>query len=193
MLNVGREFVVDIIPRVLTSLIRELDDRTARVLSLEFAERAIQVCAGALSIPERDSSLAYIAAARGLLEGTGTISELDNAHHAYFSERNQNTGLSDGLTWVAATAVKACCQRQMEDAGILIKVRYIPGLLSVAKAAQAVAGRCAAASDGKPKDSHASAAAQRARWLEAKWQLLYLIESVPFPGDRRSGNLVLQQ
>lgn len=172
-----------IIPRVLTGLIREVDDNTARRLALAFAEQALRTCADAVSQEEREISLAYVAAAKDFVEGRGTISNLRNAHHAYFSERNQHTRLSDEVSWVAAMAVAACCQRQMEEAGLVVKVRYMPGLLSVAKAAQTAAGRCAAASEGGRRDGDSSAVARRARWLEAKWQLLQLIESVPFAGE----------
>lgn len=176
-----------IIPRVLTSLIRELDDSTAQRLAVDFAERAFQICADALTTAQRDISLAYLAAARDLLEGKGSISNLSNAHHAYFSELDQDTRLSGDVTQIAAIAVRACCQRQMEDAGILIKVRYVPDLLSVAKAAQTVAGRCAGVNEGELKDGDDAGAARRARWAEAKWQLLHLIESVPFPGEDSQG------
>jgi predicted hotdog family 3-hydroxylacyl-ACP dehydratase len=172
-----------IIPTVLTGLIKEVDDRKAGQLGLAFAERSIQVCANMLSAEERHSSLSYLQAARNLVEGQGTISELAEAHRAYYSARNQHSGLSDDVTWVASIAVAASCQRQMEDAGILRKKRYMPGLLDVAKAAQAVAGRCATASEVHQEDGDGSGKARRARWLEAKWQLLFLIESVPFPGD----------
>jgi hypothetical protein len=136
-----------------------------------------------LSAAERDISLAYIAAARDLVEGRSNIVNLTNAHHAYFSEMHQSTRLSGDVTQVAAIAVKACCQRQMEDAGILAKVKYIPNLLSVAKRAQAAAGRCAAVSEDDHNDADDSAIAREARWLEAKWQLLHLIESVPFSAE----------
>lgn len=172
-----------IIPRVLTSLIRELDDSTACRLALVFAERAIQTCPDELSTTERDISLAYIAAARDLVEGKSDISNLGNAHHAYFSEMDQNTRLSGDVTWAAAMAVRVCCQRQMEDAGIMVKNKFVPSLQDVAKRAQSVAGRCAAASEGEQEDGEDTAIARRARWDEAKWQLLYLIESLPFPGE----------
>lgn len=176
-----------IIPRVLTSLIRDLDENNAHRLALTFAERALQVCTNELTAAERDASLAYISAARNLLEGNGTVSGLDDAHQAYFSARHHNTRLSDDVTWAAATAVAACCQRQMEDAGILIKNKYMPSLIDVAKEAQAMAGRCAAVSEGELKDGDdETAIVRRARWLEAKWQLLQLIDSVPFPGEEDS-------
>jgi hypothetical protein len=172
-----------IVPSVLSSLIRDLDGNDARRLALAFAERALRVCADALSTAERDSSLAYISAARDLLDGIGTVSDLGNARQAYFSARNQHTRLSDDVTWVSAIAVAACCQRRMEDAGIVMKARYVPDLMAVAKAAQAVVGRCAAAREGEPEDGDGSAVARRARWLEAKSQLLYLIESLSFSGE----------
>lgn len=49
-------------------------------------------------------------------------------------------------------------------------------------------GRCATVSEGERKDGDGSAMAQRARWLEAKSQLLYLIESLPFL-VKQSGSL----
>lgn len=172
-----------IIPTLLASLARELDDSSAQHLALAFAEHAIQTCADQLSSAERDISLAYIAAARDLAEGKGTISDLGSAHHTYFSTVGRNAKLSGDVTQVAAMAVRACCQRQMEDAGIVARVKYIPGLLSVAKSAQAVVGRCAAASESGPQSGDDSTIARRTRWAEAKWQLLHLIESVQFPGE----------
>lgn len=180
-----------IIPRVLTNLIRELDDGRAQQLALAFAERAIEVCADALSSEERDASLSYLAAAVNLIDGKGNISDLGNAHQAYFSARNQHTRLSDEITWVAAIAVATSCQRQMEESGILVKNRYVPGLLNVAKDAQAVAGRYAALNEGESEDGDSADIARRARWLEAKWQLLRLIESVPFPDESPPGDLNL--
>jgi hypothetical protein len=172
-----------IIQRVLTNLIAELDENKAQHHALAFAERTLKICADALSATERDVSSAYTSAARDFINGKSTVSHLGAAHHAYFSGRNQNTKLSDEVTWVAALAVRTCCQRQMEDAGILIRVRSLPELRSVAKAAQTIAGRCAAVRGDEPEDGDTAAVARRARWLEAKWQLLYLIESVPFPGE----------
>jgi hypothetical protein len=164
---------------VLTDLIRELDDSRAQQLAFVFAERAIEVCGDALSSEERHASLSYLAAARNLINGKGNISDLRNAHQVYFSARNQHTRLSDEITWVAAIAVATSCQRQMEEFGITAKNRYVPGLLNVAQDAQAVAGRYAALNEGESEDG--ADIARRARWLEAKWQLLRLIESVPFP------------
>jgi hypothetical protein len=171
-----------IIPRVLTNLIQDLDENNARRLALAFAERVLEVCGDVLSTAERDASSAYLSAAKNLVEGKGSISDLGNAHQAYFSVRHQHTRLSDDLTWVAATAVAVCCQRQMEEAGIIMHDKYVPSLLDVTKESQAMAGRCAGVSEDEHKDD-GSAAARRARWLEAKWQLLYLIESLPFPGE----------
>jgi L-asparaginase II len=116
-------------------------------------------------------------------EGRGTISDLGNAHKAYFSMRHQHTRLSDDVTWVAATAVAACCQRQMETAGFVTQNKYVPSLLDVAKESQAMTGRCTAISEDERREDRCSAAARRARWLEAKWQLLYLIQSLPFPDE----------
>lgn len=172
-----------IIPRVLASLIRELDDGNAGRLALTFAERAIEVCGGALSAAERDASLSYLAAARNFVHGDGTVSDLGEARNAYFAVRNQHSRLSDEVTWIAAVSVRVCCQRQMEEAGIVRNSRYKPGLLNVAKAAHAVAGRCAVLSESDPRDGDNSTIARRARWFEAKWQLLRLIESLPFPDE----------
>lgn len=181
-----------IIPRVLTSLIQELDQNYARHLALTFAQRTIEVCGGVLSSsPERDIALSYLGAARDFLDGKETISGLGDAHRAYFAARPRNVKASDDVTWIAAIAVSACCQRQMEDAGIVSKNRFRPSLLDVAKDGQAFAGRCAVLSEGDPKDGDSSTIARRARWLEARWQLLQLIESLPFPaeGDPEAGRL----
>lgn len=176
---------------MLTELIRELDDSHAQQLAFVFAERAIEVCGDALSSEERDASLSYLAVARNLISGKGNISDLRTAHQAYFSARNQHTRLSDEITWVAAIAVAASCQRQMEEFGIMAKNRYVPGLLNVAQDAQAVTGRYAALNEGESEDGDGADIARRARWLEAKWQLLRLIESVPFPDESPPGDLNL--
>jgi hypothetical protein len=174
--------VTVIIPRILSAQLREVDDLQGRILALAYGERAIIKCRDMLEPSQSSSSLAYIAAARSFVLESSDISRLADAHASYFAERGDDNSLSARTTWIAAIAVAASCQRAMEEAGILAKKSYVPDLMAVAKEAQAVVGKCASTGLGVD-DKARREVGRRARWDEAKWQLLQLIETVPFPGD----------
>lgn len=130
-----------IIPRILTNQLKDVGGLHGRLLALSYGERAIRECHKVLSPTQLSSSLSYIAAARNLVEKSGSIPELADAHTAYFAARSNGDDLAESVGWIAAIAVAASCQREMEEAGILAKKSYAPDLVAVAKGAQDAVGR----------------------------------------------------
>jgi hypothetical protein len=172
-----------VIPRVLTDLLREIEGLHGKIVSLAFAERALQSCLDVLSPAHLDLSLAYIAAARDYIDGNSDIAALADARAEYFAGRDGGDALSERVMWVAAIAVAASCQREMERAGIVVEQSYVPDLAAVAKEAQIIVGSCAAAKYHDSAGDQVSTIAQRTRWAEARWQLIHLIATAPIPGD----------
>ncbi|NRQ35960.1 hypothetical protein HII36_29620 [Nonomuraea sp. NN258] len=99
---------------MLTNCLREVDERHGKLLSLGFAEHAIQVCRSALSDEPASASLAYLSAARAFLTGEAGMSALADAREAYFESRGDEGGLPSEITWIAEIAVSASCRRDME-------------------------------------------------------------------------------
>lgn len=179
-----------VIPRVLAGLLRDVEGVHAKVLSLAFAERALRSCVEVLAPAHLDLSLAYIAAAGDYVNGVRGIDALGRSHVEYFAVRDGVNAQSERVMWVAALAVFAACQRDMEKAGIVVKDRNVPDLVAVAKEAQDAVVSCAVASDPSSAGEHVSAFRQRVRWAEARWQLMRVIETAPVPpGGPHAGHL----
>lgn len=172
-----------IIPRVLTDLLSEVEEVHAKILSLVFAERALRRCSDMLDPAHLNLSLTYISAARDYINKNGEMSTLVDAHARYFAGRRGGDSLSERIMWVAAIAVAASCQREMEAAGVVVKQLYVPDVVAVAQEAQAAVGSCIAAKHQNDMDDQASVLVRKARWAEARWQLIYLIETAEIPGD----------
>jgi hypothetical protein len=177
---------VIIVPRVLASLLGEVDESLGKVLALDFADRVLVACRDSLTKDEREHAGNYIMAARRLLSGEGSIAALADAHGAFFQAINRNTRLSDDITWIACLAVKVCFQRLLEESKIVLyRERRLPSVADVAREAQTVTGRHMARAVGNSGEPEAETA-RRSRWEEARWQLSHLISSVPFPAERAS-------
>ncbi|MEU8799634.1 hypothetical protein [Spirillospora sp. NPDC048819] len=163
-----------IIPRVLNKLLHEVDESHARTLALRFAEQSLLGAQSILDPALAKVSLSYIAAARDFMK-SGDIAGLQIAHDQYFKAREGVDDVSAAVSWVACIAVMAACQRNMEQAGIVVRESFIPSVFDVAHEAQKVAGR------KDLKDPRGPQVARRARWEQARRQLVLLIESAPFP------------
>ena len=170
-----------IIPRVLTSLLGEVDEDLGKVLALDFADRVLVRCRDSLTEDERKHAGHYLATARRLLSGEGTIAALADAHRAFFQATNRNTRLSGDITWIANLAVRVSFQRLLEESRIVLyRERRLPSAADVARQGQNVVGRHAVQAAGDSAEP-AAEIARRARWEEARWQLGHLISCVPFP------------
>lgn len=176
-----------IIPRVLTGLLLDLGEVERKALALSYARHVLDACSRVLTNEEIGASREYLTAAESFLVRKGSIEDLGVAHTRYFSSRNANTKLSGEVTWTAFMAVQICCQRQMEEARIVLyRSRKLPSVADFAKDAQKTVARCVVSGvadvnyeiDVKSPDSF-----RQATWAEAKWQLIRLIESVEIPED----------
>ncbi|MEE6263559.1 hypothetical protein [Plantactinospora sonchi] len=158
---------------MLRDLLKKVDGEVAATLALDFAEESLSEMGRCVFSRElRDASTAYLAAARRFLDGGG-VDELKSAHERFFGARAQADGVSASALWIAAIAVLAACQRDMERAEIIVKNSYMPTVLDVATEAQVIAGRFASGA----QDS------QRARWEMARRQLILFVNAIKFPGD----------
>ncbi|GIH18978.1 hypothetical protein [Rugosimonospora africana] len=165
-----------IVPRLLTEVLESADTASAKMWSLDFADHISAACRDALAAP--DVHDAYLATARACLHG-GPTTHLGAAHRRMY-EYWPSRGLPLELAVLAAVAVKAACQRQLEAHGYLVKVRYQPTVIDVAEKAQKIAGQHA----GQRQTSGAENATDTgryARWEEARWQLLHVISTTPNP------------
>lgn len=169
-----------IVPRILTGLLREVDTLHAKTLALVFAEHALRSCRDLLAPVHLDLALAYIAAAEAWVEGAYDIEVLAHAHRGFFAGRDGEKSSSERVMWLASIAVSVCCQRDMEQAGIIVRQSYVPDVIGVAREAQMIVGSCVSR-NSSGTDSQVTAMKKRARWDEAKWQLIKLIETAPVP------------
>lgn len=164
-----------ILPQLLRSLLKEVDNDLAATLALDFAEQSLKAWEGPIASPELTAaSIAYVAAARAF-RGSGEADEMRAAHDRFYAARSHAEGRSASATWIAAIAVHAACQRDMEKAGILVRNSYAPTVFDVSAEAQKIAGQFAEGVDES----------QRARWEAARHQVILLINAVRFPSRNR--------
>lgn len=158
-------------PRLLTACLDDVDHQEQRRLSLLFAGHMVELAESAepREAPELLARLrsALDCATRTLGDET-QIEELASRARRLLDEESQ----TDGLVTVVRLAIKAALQRELEASGHLKPNRYQPTVQDIVQMAQALRGKMAGAD---PIDG------RRARWEEARWQLVQLIERAPFP------------
>ncbi|BEL04548.1 hypothetical protein Q0Z83_027390 [Actinoplanes sichuanensis] len=159
-----------IIPDLLLSLLRQVDEDLAAVLALDYAEQSLRTVGHLLPAELLEASVAYLDAARGFVE-SAEVDSLKSAHERFFDVRSHAEGLPATASWIAAIAVSAACQRGMEESGMISRNRYQPTVLDVAAEAQKLAGLLAAGAE----------ASRSLRWEAARRQLVLLIEAVRPP------------
>ncbi|MFJ6944010.1 hypothetical protein ACISU4_05000 [Streptomyces wuyuanensis] len=169
-----------IIRQELVRLLRQTNDLHAKRLCLSYAEQALEWCRPAVDEELLEASLSYISAARDALEGRADISVVAQARAAYFRARGDGSSVAEQVAWLAALAVAATWQREMEAAGIVVPQRTVPSVTDVAKDCQAVVARFADFSElaeSLPVSDDASVV----KWEVARWQMLRVIETAPLP------------
>lgn len=164
------------IPAVLTAQLADASPELRKELALDFAEHAVGECREAAAVD--DGPAAYIGAARGFLRGTGAIEPVVEAHWRVW-ELVESDGLAHEVGLLAVLAVKVVCQRELAQAAGMAQWRHVPDVKDVVTSAQGLVGKCAAARTGGAGPDRA--AVRRARWEEARWQLLRTIERAPNP------------
>ncbi|MEO3842174.1 hypothetical protein [Streptomyces sp. CNZ287] len=178
-----------IIPRVLATLLAEADEHHQRALALDFAEHALEVCGDRLTPPLRATCTELLAAAREAV-GLGRAHErLGRAYDDFHAVRVTPTGggVSDDASGVALMALFSSTQPLMEAAGLVVRMGSSPpSCTDVARDAQAAVGRRRAEDAGDPAAE--TSLARSARWEEARWQLVRVIETAPDPSIFRPGS-----
>lgn len=171
-----------VIPFVLIDLLEAAEPSWRKAVCLDFGAHVLDVCADGISGDLLRASRGYLDAARRLMSGTGDAGLLAHARSDYFDARGDGQDVVDA-SWVASVSVCAACQREMEGTGMVRPKRYAPRAVDVAKEAQAAVGAYAAhrATAGMQGEVtvNARTAARVARWEEARWQLLRVIEVAP--------------
>ncbi|MGB3441749.1 MAG: hypothetical protein WBA97_23635 [Actinophytocola sp.] len=104
-----------VVPRLLTSVLRDADGLHAKLLSLAFAEHALLAGDGVVSPVHLSHALGYIAAAREFVEGKVDLAALGRAHSEYFANRTGRDTQSEKVTWIAAVAVSVACQTRIRE------------------------------------------------------------------------------
>lgn len=169
-----------VIPDLLHRYLTELDSPSQQRLSLAFAQHVLEQCGDEVEAGRLASSNGYLAAATQYMRDRTSIDALTSAHEAYFRDRGNKADLSAEITWVVALAVAACFQRDLETAGALVHRSYVPTVSVVAREAQAAVAKCAAGAAGD-QQAPGAALSRRAKWEEARWQLIRVIEEAPNP------------
>jgi hypothetical protein len=84
--------------------------------------------------------------------------------------------VAEQITWISVLAVSACWQQEMMREGIVHGQFDKIDVRTVAHEGQRVVTLVFGQST-----LEGQAAAERARWQEARWQLIHLLETVPLP------------
>jgi hypothetical protein len=164
------------IPRVLTQQLYAVDELHGKMLCLAYARHAMLECRPLLSSAELDSSLAYLDVAVSLFSGSGTMSALADARRGYFTVKVHGSRVAEQITWISVLAVSACWQQEMMREGIVHGQFDKIDVRTVAHEGQRVV---TLVFDQSTQEGQASA--RQARWQEARWQLIHLLETVPLP------------
>jgi hypothetical protein len=165
------------IPRVLTQQLYTVDEVHGKLLCLAYARHAMMECRPLLSADELNSSLAYLDVAVSLFSGSGSMAALADARRGYFTVKVHGSRVAEQITWISVIAVSACWQQEMMREGIVqgqfdrIDVRTV-----------AHEGQRVVTLQHDQSTVEGQALATRARWQEARWQLIHLLETVPLPG-----------
>ncbi|MBC2908281.1 hypothetical protein [Streptomyces cupreus] len=169
-----------VLPVLLTELLTEVGEQRATTLSLDFAERAVDLQAELLTPDMREACSEYVAAAREALRLGRANDRLVRAHEDFFEVGWRTSGHSD-VTHVLESAVRLACQDMLIEAGAMNRAgRTNPSPQYIAKTAQSAVGRWHAERAGEDADRRE--ADRRARWEEARWQVQHVIATEPAPG-----------
>ncbi|MBP2326818.1 hypothetical protein JOF56_007203 [Kibdelosporangium banguiense] len=163
------------IPRVLTQQLYSVDEVHGKLLCLAYARHAMHECRSMLSPAELGSALAYLQIAESLFSGEGTMAALADARRGYFTVKVNGSRVAEQITWISVIAVSACWQQEMMREGIVHGQFDRIDVRTVAHEGQRVVTL--------PHDQstmEGQAQATRARWEEARWQLIHLLESAPY-------------
>lgn len=179
-----------IIPGVLGALLSEADERHQRLLALDFAEHALEICGDRLVPTVRDACAELLAAAREAVGLDLAHERLERAYHHFYDVRRDSTGgnVQDAPSLVVMAALRHSAMHLMEGAGIVVRTKASPpSCKDVARSAQTAVGRRRAEDADDPADE--AIVARSARWEEARWQLVRVIETAPDPSIFRPGGL----
>lgn len=173
-----------VIPRVLTGLLAEADPETQKRSALDFADHVLTPVRGGLRGGEVYQRY-LVAAYRQLAEpgGVDDLSELIEARRAIYAFMGENGGSLEREGTVVLHAVTVAFHDAFEGAGVVAsrKPKHLSRAEDVARDAQVAAGaHVAERHDDAAGDIEV--AVRAAKWEEARWQLMRLIELVPAPG-----------
>ncbi|MFD7765511.1 hypothetical protein [Streptomyces sp. NPDC059787] len=173
-----------VLPSLLRDLLDEVDETRAAHLALDFARHVLDIERAEIEEPVLEACLVHIAAAHEAIDLGEAHPRLFRAH-----ERLLETGMRwEGHRYDAARGVEPTLQaarvgteQLMSDAKGYGQVSLLP-CFSVAREMQARAGRWYA--QRAPDGADERLAARRARWEEARWQVLHILATEPGPDDK---------
>lgn len=169
--------VVIVLPVLLAELLTKVSQQRAVTLSLDFAERAVELQAALLTPDMREACAEYVAAAREAVRLGRADDRLVRAHDVFFETGWRTPGHSD-VTHVLEAAVRLACQDMLIEAGAMNRAgRTNPTPQYIAKTAQSGVGRWYAERAGEGEDRRE--VNRRARWEEARWQVQHLVATEP--------------
>ncbi len=172
-----------VLPRLLKEQLHNTTSEQQKVLALRFARRGVLAGAELVRRSMMEASLSYLDSAEAYLAGSAGMDQLAEAHAEFHRSHEDGDKVSRDVTWLAAIAVMAACQRDLEKAQVVVPRSYMPDSAVVAEEAQAIMAQLAVMAgiaEGDPARERRMR--HEAKWEEARAQLVTLIELVPLPG-----------
>jgi hypothetical protein len=165
-----------VLPRLVNDLLRSANIATQKSLALDFADHRV-VAGRHLHLPA--IFLDYLNAARSYVIHECGIGSVAEKHADFYRSWTQDEPLH-GIGQIVRLAVLVGCQREMEEAGVLVPTSYVPDVTVVARDAQIAAGRWPAP-EAEAATPPSKSPEKYRQWEEARWQLHRIIELLPNP------------
>lgn len=106
------------VPKVLEQQLRTVDPLRGKVLSLDYAVHAHEVCHDELTPEQQDLSAIYLGTAKALFDGEASMTALADASAAHAKIRISGSRLAEEIMWVGVLAVSVCWQRELVREGL---------------------------------------------------------------------------
>ncbi|MEU0753161.1 hypothetical protein [Streptomyces albogriseolus] len=177
----GRKLIMIVFPRLLSDLLDEMGGPRAGHLALDFAWHVLDLEREGIEEPVLSACLEYIEAAHEAIdlgEAVPRLLEVRERLDAVAERRVSNMFFLAGEAQFTVDAARV-------GVGLMLDKAYErgpfshPSCLSVARQLQAEVGRWAVQHSEGGADERL--VARRARWEEARWQVLHILRTEPNP------------